>query len=137
MSSRLTKKSLVSVPGAEVRTPSGDCPGVRAQHPQAAHQDGHLRRGQVQQVRPVDQQVLRRQPVALAAVVAEPVGGRLERGERLRRRSAPAWRRCGPGVNGTATSWPAVLAACSTAAAPAEHDQVGQRDLSCPRSGSR
>ena len=58
-------------------------PGVGAQHPQTAHQHGHLGSGQGQQVGPVDQQVLRRPPLALAEVVAEPVGGRLQGRERL------------------------------------------------------
>ena len=34
-----------------------------------------------------------------------------------------------PGVNGTLTSWPAVLRRLLDRRAAAEHDQVGQRDL--------
>ncbi len=34
-----------------------------------------------------------------------------------------------PGVNGTFTLTPAFFAAFSTPAQPAEHDQVGERDL--------
>ena len=56
---------------------------VRAQDAEATDEDRHLRRAQVQQVRLVEQQVLGGQPVALPEVVAEPVGEKLERGERL------------------------------------------------------
>ena len=82
-SSRLTKKSLVSVPGVVGEDAERRLLVVRAQDAQAADEDRHLGGAQGQQVRPVEQQVLGRQPVALAEVVAEPVGGRLERGERL------------------------------------------------------
>ena len=58
MSSRLTKKSLVSVSGRLVKTPCADLPGIRAQDAQAADQNRHLRRGQRQQLRPVHQQLL-------------------------------------------------------------------------------
>jgi hypothetical protein len=57
MSSRLTKKSLVSVSGRSVKTPCGPSV-VGAQHAQAADEHRHLRRGQREQLRPVDQQVL-------------------------------------------------------------------------------
>ena len=82
-SSRLTKKSLVSVPGRRGEDAERRLLVVRAQDAQAADEDGHLGGAQGQQVRPVEQQVLGRQPVALAEVVAEPVRGRLERGEGL------------------------------------------------------
>ena len=45
-----------------MKTPSGDCSEVRAEHPQATDEDGHLRSAQGQQVRPVDEEVLGRQP---------------------------------------------------------------------------
>ena len=61
MSSRFTKKSLVSVPGRSVKTPSSDCPALASEHAQAADQHRHLGRGQRQHLRPVDQQLLRRQ----------------------------------------------------------------------------
>ena len=132
MSSRFTKKSLVSDPGVEVRTPTRGLPGVRAQHPQAADEHGHLGRAQGQQVRAVDQQVLRRQPGALRRGSC----GTRPRPARARRRTPASVCSCvasvRPGVNGTATSWPAFRAACSTAAAPAEHDEVGQRDPPAP-----
>ncbi len=56
MSSRFTKKSLVSVPGRSVSTPCVDCPVVGAEGPQAADEHRHLGRGQGQQVGPVEQQ---------------------------------------------------------------------------------
>ena len=64
MSSRLTKKSLVSVPGRSVKTPCFDAADVGAEHAQAADQHRHLRRGQRQQLRLVDQQRLGRHGVA-------------------------------------------------------------------------
>ena len=51
--------------------------GVRAQDAQATDEDRQLGSAQGQQVRAVQQQVLGREAVALAEVVAEPVGGRL------------------------------------------------------------
>ena len=66
MSSRLVKKSLVSVPGRSVSTPGRRPAGVGAEHAQAADEHGHLGRGQVEQVGPVDEQVLAGQPLALA-----------------------------------------------------------------------
>ena len=58
MSSRLTKKSLVSAPGRLVKTPCWDWPSLAFEDAQAADQDRHLRGGQGQQLRLVDQQVL-------------------------------------------------------------------------------
>ena len=69
--------------------------GVGAQDPQAADQHRHLGCAQRQQLGPVDQQLLGRQGVALAEVVAEPVGGRLERRERIDVGLLLRWRRCG------------------------------------------
>ena len=60
MSSRFTKKSLVSVSGRLVKTPFWDWPSLAFEDAQAANEHGHLRRGQRQQLRLVDQQVLRR-----------------------------------------------------------------------------
>ena len=65
--------------------------------PQAADEDGELRRGEAEQVRPVHQQVLRREAVALAEEVPEPVRARLERGERRDVGLLLAWRPSGPG----------------------------------------
>ena len=92
-------------------------PVVGVQRPHAADEHRHLGRGQRQQVGPVEQQRLRRQLLAGSEVVAEPVGRRLEHGERLDvgllLRGVGA-----PGANGTVTSCPASFAACSTAAQP-------------------
>ena len=52
-------------------------PGI--QHPQAAHQDRHFRRRQRQQLRPVHQLLLRRQPLLATQIVAETVSGRFKR----------------------------------------------------------
>ena len=56
---------------------------VCVQNPEATDEDRHLGGGQGQQVRPVDQQVLRPELVSLGEVVAEPVCGRLEHREGL------------------------------------------------------
>ncbi len=57
---------------------------VGAQHAQAADQDGQLRRGQAQQLRPIDQVVLLRQlGRRTRVVVAEPVEARLQVAEGL------------------------------------------------------
>ena len=130
MSSRLTKKSLVSVPGRSVKTPCCDLPTLASEHAQAADQHRHLRRGQRQQLRLVDQQLLGRARLKSAfEVVAEAVGHRLEHGERLDvgllLRGVRAARR----ERHRRPSWPAFFAACSTRGAAAEHDQVGERDL--------
>ena len=69
---------------------------VCTQDAQAADKNRHLRRGQRQQLRLVDQQLLRRHGVFGLLVVAEPVRIRLERAQRSRHRSAPAMRPCGP-----------------------------------------
>ena len=82
MSRRFTKKSLVSVSGRCVKTPCGDPPPVvRAQDAQAADKNRHLRRGQRQQLRLVDQKLLRWHDVSGLEVVAEAVHERLEVGE--------------------------------------------------------
>jgi hypothetical protein len=60
MSSRLTKKSLVNVPGRSVNTPWLRTLRVGVEGPQAADEHGHLRCGQRQQAGAVDQQVLGR-----------------------------------------------------------------------------
>ena len=100
MSSRLTKKSLVSVPGRVGEDPVLDSPVIGAQHAQAADQHRHFRRGERQQLGAIDQQFLGRPADALAHVVAEAVGDGLQHGERLdvglRRRASVR-----PGVKGT------------------------------------
>ena len=128
MSSRFTKKSLVNVPGRSVKTPCGRLPDVGVQGAHAADEHRHLGRGQRQHVRPVQQQGLRRQLLSGSEVVAEPVRGRLEHGERLdvglllRGVGAPRRERDGDVV-------PGVLRRLLDGRAAAQHDQVGERDL--------
>ena len=83
MSSRLTKKSLVSTPGLVGEDAVLAAAVVGAERTQAADQHRQLRRGHVQQVRPLEQQLLQRSLLARAHVVAEPVGPRFEHRERL------------------------------------------------------
>ena len=73
MSSRFTKKSLVSVSGplCEYAVFGPAC--VRVQGTHAADENRHLGRSQRQQLRPIDQQLLRRFSVFGSEVVAEPV----------------------------------------------------------------
>ena len=131
MSSRLTKKSLVSVPSGGEDAEVGAVV-VRAQHAQAADEDGHLGCGQRQQARLVDEQVLGRPLLTLAEVVAEAVGGRLEHGERLdvglllRRVRASR----GEGDLDVEAGVPRGLL---DGRAAAQHDQVGERDLRAAR----
>ncbi len=96
-SSRFTKKSLVSVPGPVGEHAERGPVVVGAEHAQAADQHGHLGRAEGEQVGLVDEQVLGRQPLALAEVVAEAVGDRLEGRERLDVGLLLRSRRCGPG----------------------------------------
>ena len=104
---------------SSVSTPSDDPPVVRAQHAQAADEDGHLGRAEGQQVRAVEQQVLGRQPVALAAGSCGTRRRSARARRRTRRRSCSCDASVRPGVNGTSTSTPASRAACSTPAQPA------------------
>ncbi len=101
---------------------------VGAQDAQATDEDRQLGSAQGQQVRAVQQQVLGREAVALAEVVAEPVGGRLQRGEGLHvgvlLRRVDAAR--GEGHLDVVTG---VLGGLLDRGAAAEHDQVGQGDL--------
>jgi len=54
---------------------------VGAEHPEAADEDGHLRRGEVEKLRFVEQKVCSQVFAALADVVAETVCHGLEYGE--------------------------------------------------------
>ena len=83
MSSRLTKKSLLNVPGRSVRTPCAEPPWLAPSARMPADQDGHLGRGQTQHEGALQQAVLQRQRLARANVVAEPVDRRLEHREGL------------------------------------------------------
>ena len=128
MSSRFTKKSLVSVPGRLVKTPCADRPTLAFSTRRPPMQHRHLGRGQRQQLRPIHQQLRRRSLVLLPQVVAEPVGGRLQHGERvhvgllLRRIHAP--RR-----EGNLHVVPGLLRRFLDRRAAAQNDQVGKRDL--------
>ena len=128
MSSRFTKKSLVNVSGRSVKTPCWDCPKLAFRAPHAADENRHLGSGQRQQVGPVQQQGLRRQLLSGSEVVAEPVGGRFEHGERLhvglllRGVRAPRRERDRDVV-------PGVLRRLLDGRASAQDDQVGERDL--------
>ena len=81
MSSRLTKKSLVSVPGFRVNTPCFEPRDIRAEHAQPAHQHRHLGSRERQQLRAVDEQRLGRYGEACLLVIAESIGHRFECGE--------------------------------------------------------
>ncbi len=102
--------------------------GVGAQHPQAADEHGHLRGGERQQLRLVDQQCLGRQAVAALQVVAESVGDGFQRGEGghvgllLRGVGAAGRERHGDRLPGG----PGGL---FHGRAAGQHDQVSQRDL--------
>ena len=58
MSSRLTKKSFVSVPGCLGEDAVLGAAGIGAEHAQAADERGHLRPRQPQQLRPIHQRLL-------------------------------------------------------------------------------
>jgi hypothetical protein len=79
--SRLTKQSFVSASDRLVKKPCVDLPDICAEDAQAADENRHLRRRQGQQLRPIDQQLLGRQALPAADIVAETIGGRLERRE--------------------------------------------------------
>src|SRR6185436_4097300 len=89
-------------------------------------------RGQRQQLRPIDQQLLGRYRVLTTEVVSEAIRDRLEDGEGfrigLRRRGIRASRREGH-RHGVA----AILRRLLDARATGQHDQVGQRDFLAAR----
>ena len=127
MSSRLTKKSFVSVPGRVGEHTVRRVARVRPEDPQATDEGGHLGRRQREHERLVEQQVLGREVVALLEVVAEPVGRRLEHGERVDIGLVLA----GVGAAGREPDLHVVSAGLGGLlhrCAPGEHDQVGERD---------
>ena len=83
-------------PGVLVKTPCWRLAGVGVQHAQAADEHRHLRRGQRQQLRLVDQQLPRpaRRTASSGSCGSRRRPARAPR--RTRRRSAPARHRCGP-----------------------------------------
>ena len=103
-------------------------PEVGVQGPHAADQNRHLGSGQRQQVGPFQQQGLRRQLLSGPEVVAEPICGRFEHGERLhvglllRRVRAPRHERDRDVV-------PGVFCRLLDGREPAQNDQVSERDL--------
>ena len=99
---------------------------VRIQHAQPTDQHRHLRRGQRQQLRLVDQHLLRRESILGLEVVAETVRHRLQHRERLDvrlllRRIHPARRERHFQIV------PGRLRRLLDRGGPAQHDQVGQR----------
>ncbi len=66
MSTRFVKKSVVSCPTRSVRTPYDDPWVGRAEDPQPADEDGHLRGADAEQVGLVDESELRGEVAALA-----------------------------------------------------------------------
>ncbi len=129
-SSRLTKKSLVSVPGLLGEDAVLGIAGIRTEHAQAADQHRHFRPGQRQQLRPVHQRLHRRHELQLLAVdiVAEAVGARFERREGLHvglllRRVHAARREGDLHVDA------GILRGLFDRGGAAEHDQVGERDF--------
>ena len=130
MSSRLTKKSFVSLPGCLVNTPCLESPAFAPSTRRPPDEDGHLRRRQLQQLRPVHHRLLRRHELQLLAVgiVAEAVGTRFERREAvdvglLLRRVHAARREGHLHVDA------GILGGLFDRRAAAENDQVGKRNL--------
>ena len=81
MSSRFTKKSLVSASGRLVKTPCVGPAEVGLQDAHAAHEHRHFGCGQGQQLRLVHQQCFGRYAVFGLEVIAEAVRARFEHGE--------------------------------------------------------
>ena len=128
MSSRFTKKSLVSASGRLVKTPCCAPADVGVQDAHAADEHRHFGRGQGQQLRLIDQQRLGRHGVFALEVIAEAVGDRFEHGEGfhigLLLRGVHASRR-----EGNRDLVTGILRGLLDACATGQHDQVGQRDL--------
>ena len=117
MSSRLTKKSLVSVPGLSVKTPCLDLPALAPstrRPPTSTVISGAVSVSSC----------ARSTSSSSAGIGCLPRNscGSRRRSARARRRSATSVCSCEasmrPGVKGTFTSWPPFFAACSTAATP-------------------
>jgi hypothetical protein len=131
MSSRLTKKSLVSWPGRSVRRRARSAV-VGAQHAQAADQHRHLRRRQAQKLGPVDQQFLGRDAEPHLQIVAETVG----RGSRTAKPSTSVCFGRGVGAargEGDLDRMARRLRRLFDADRAAQHDQVGDGDVAGPR----
>ncbi len=128
MSSRFTKKSLVSVSGRLGEDAVLGLSGVGIQDAQAADEHRHLRCGQRQQLRPINQQLFCRYAVFGFEIVAEPIGGRLEHGKGfhigLLLRRIRASRR-----EGHSHIVPGVLRRLLDGCATAKDNQVRERNL--------
>ena len=135
MSSRFTKKSLVSASGRLVKIPCCVPADVGLQNAHAADEHRHFGRGQGQQLRLIDQQRFGRYGVSALEVIAEAVGNGFEHGEGfdigllLRGVHASRRERNRHFVAG-------ILCGLLDAGATGQHDQVRQRDLLAARLGA-
>ena len=102
--------------------------GIGAKDTQAADQNSQFWRGQGQQLRAVDEELLGLETLLAAVVVAEPVSGWLS-GSKYSTSVSSCDASMRPGVNGTFTSVPGLLRRLLDRRAAAENDQVGKRDL--------
>src|SRR5680860_221452 len=101
---------------------------VGAEYAQTAHEHGHLRRAQGEQVGLVHQLVLLRKRGERAVVVAEPIGNGLQVAERLD--VGLLLRRIGPaGVEGHLDVEAAILGGLLDARVARQHQQVREGDL--------
>ena len=110
--------------------------GIGAENAQASDQYRQFRRGQREQLRAVDQELLGLEHLLAAGVVAEPVGGRLEGLEGfdvgfILRRVHPARR------EGNLHIHSGVLRSLLDRRAAAENDEVGKRNLLASRAAKR
>ena len=102
-------------------------PGVRIQDAHAANERRQLGRGERQHARPLQQQLFRGALLPCLEVVAEPVCGGFEHGERLH--VGPLLRRVrAPRREGDSHVMPGVPGGLLDACAPGQHDQVGEGD---------
>ncbi len=128
MSSRFTKKSLVNVSRPVGEDTEVGLLEVRVQGAHATDKNRHLGSGQCHELCPVHQQVLRGATVSVPEVVAEAVCGRFEHGKRLRvgllLRRIRATRR-----EGNFYIVAGILGGLLDGCAPAQNDQVGERNL--------
>ena len=128
MSSRLTKKSLVSTPGLSVNTPCLLPPWLAPSARRPPISTVSSGAGHVEHVRLLQQQLLQRRLLARPHVVAEPVGPRFEHRERLH--VGVLLRRVGAARREVHVDLEAgVLGGLLDRRGAGQHDQVGQRDL--------
>src|SRR6202042_2161675 len=101
---------------------------VSAKCSQAAYESRHLRRGQPEQLRLVDQRFLGRHELLGVPIVAETVGSRFEHADRLHIRLLLRGVRAS-GCEGDLHVMAGILRGFLDRRSAAKHDQVGQRDL--------